>query len=493
MCSSLSSTPMMSYQRCLVDHSHLSRLCRCSRRAVFQKDRSATRLPSRPQPQPWALTARVQPSTCPHFTFFPEETPHLDLAAQFIMRLLHRNNDGKCVLTEFMGDEIPRYAILSHTWGPDQDEVTFADLQNSPGTTKAGYRKIQFCGDQAAKHNIRYFCIDTCCIDKSSSAELTEAINSMFTWYHDAARCYVFLPDVSVNGPTSGLPAQQEWYPAFRRSRWFTRGWTLQELVAPTSVEFFSIEGQCSGNRNTLLQEPHEITGICRYVLQGEPLADIRVDEHMSWVRDRKTKREEDMAYSMLGVFDVHMPLIYGEGKKKTFARLQREINVASGEDCSTIPHHEAASQHRYQGTHTNNGTVFYGSISGRDVMAGTRISWGTVNYDYREGGKSRITLIPNRATLTCFSTQCRPPPAYQSYQISESRTILIHFDIKWCTEATSSENIFRANEHTSSTVTYTQRFQPGLSTSHASESWKMHYIYIYTCVPLCCTTMSQL
>jgi hypothetical protein len=306
------------------------------------------------------------------------------------MRLLHRNNDGKCVLTEFMGDEIPRYAILSHTWGADNDEVTFTDFQKDIDTTKAGYRKLQFCGDQAAKHNIRYFWIDTCCIDKSSSAELSEAINSMFAWYHDAARCYVYLPDVSVNSPTSGPPAKQEWYPTFQQSRWFTRGWTLQELIAPTSVEFFSVEGQRLGNRNTLLQELHEITGICRYVLQGESLADIRVDERMSWVQNRQTKREEDMAYSMLGIFDVHMPLIYGEGKKKAFARLQREINASSSEDCPTIPHNEAASQHRYQGTHTNNGAVFYGPISGRYVMPGTHISGGTVNYDFREGGDAR-------------------------------------------------------------------------------------------------------
>jgi tetratricopeptide (TPR) repeat protein len=261
------------------------------------------------------------------------------------MHLLHCDNDGRFVLTEFVGKDIPRYAILSHTWGADVDEVTFVDLQNSTGATKQGYRKIQFCRDQAAKHNIRYYWVDTCCIDKTSSTELTEAINSMFAWYRDAAQCYVYLSDVSVGGRASGPPTQQEWYPAFQQSRWFTRGWTLQELVAPSRVEFFSVEGQLLGDKPSLVQELSDITGISRRVLQGQSLAEISVDERMSWVRDRKTKREEDMAYSMLGIFGVHMPLIYGEGRKKAFARLQREIKSTSGDDRSTILQKDQAAK----------------------------------------------------------------------------------------------------------------------------------------------------
>lgn len=103
------------------------------------------------------------------------------------MRLLQRHNDGSGhSLTEFTGNEIPRYAILSHTWGPDNQEVTFKDMNNNTFIDKAGYRKIQFCSEQAAKNGLHYFWIDTCCIDKSSSAELTEAINSMFAWYRDS-------------------------------------------------------------------------------------------------------------------------------------------------------------------------------------------------------------------------------------------------------------------------------------------------------------------
>jgi len=296
------------------------------------------------------------------------------------MRLLQRNNEGKYRLAEFIGEAIPRYAILSHTWGADHDEVTLADLEKDTGTSKPGYRKLQFCADQAAKHGIRYFWVDTCCIDKSSSAELTEAINSMFAWYRDATRCYVYLSDVSTGSLTSGPPTQQDWYPAFQQSRWFTRGWTLQELVAPVSMEFFSVEGQRLGNKYSLLQELHGITGISAEALQGSPLDGFSVDERMSWVGQRKTKREEDMAYSLLGIFDVYMPLIYGEGLKNAYARLQKEINASSGEE------RNKATQSQSQATHSYHGPVFHGPISGRYVVPGTHVTGGTVNFDFGEG-----------------------------------------------------------------------------------------------------------
>ncbi|KAF2820761.1 HET-domain-containing protein [Ophiobolus disseminans] len=301
------------------------------------------------------------------------------------MRLLQRKDGGKYSLTEFVGDAVPRYAILSHTWGADHEEVTLADLEKDAGTTKAGYRKLQFCADQAAKHGLRYFWVDTCCIDKSSSAELTEAINSMFAWYRNAARCYVYLPDVSIDSLTSSPPAQQDWYPAFQQSRWFTRGWTLQELVAPVSVEFFSVKGQRLGNKYSLLQELHGITGISVEALQGSPLEGFSVDERMLWVGQRKTNREEDMAYSLLGIFDVHMPLIYGEGQKKAFARLQREINTSSDRGRSSLPRSEM-SQNQGQTTHSYHGPVFNGPISGRYVVPGTHVTGGTVNFDFSEG-----------------------------------------------------------------------------------------------------------
>jgi hypothetical protein len=170
------------------------------------------------------------------------------------MRLLKLSNTAGefCSLTDFdFGVDIPRYAILSHTWG--KEEVTFKDMMDdgtakSKPESKPGYGKIRFCGEQARRDNLQYFWIDTCCIDKSSSAELQEAINSMFRWYRDAVKCYVYLADVSRPALDADIKSSQSsqpsWELSFRKSRWFTRGWTLQKLVAPPLVEFFSKEGQ---------------------------------------------------------------------------------------------------------------------------------------------------------------------------------------------------------------------------------------------------------
>jgi hypothetical protein len=250
------------------------------------------------------------------------------------MRLLKLEADGKLSLTEFVGNKTPRYAILSHTWGADDTEFTFKDLVEDTGKTKAGYNKILFCAKQAADDKLQYFWVDTCCIDKSSSAELSEAINSMFRWYHDAVKCYVYLSDVSVGGSVGdNLSSQRIWESAFQRSRWFTRGWTLQELVAPTSVEFFSMEGERLGERLLMVQEIHKITGISVQALEGRPLSQFSVEERISWAAGRETKREEDATYSLLGIFDIHMPLIYGEGQKKALIRLQKEIKGSSMEE----------------------------------------------------------------------------------------------------------------------------------------------------------------
>jgi tetratricopeptide (TPR) repeat protein len=238
------------------------------------------------------------------------------------MRLLELNSYGNFSLIDFVEDDMPRYAILSHTWGPDGDEVTFKDLMESTGNSKAGYDKLRFCGEQAKKDDLRYFWVDTCCIDKSSSAELSEAINSMFRWYQNAARCYVFLTDF----PTRGKSLVDK-DTGFRKSRWFTRGWTLQELIAARSVEFFSSDGERFGDKKSLEQELHQITGISIYALRGCPPSQFNVAERMSWAAKRTTKREEDKAYSLLGIFDIHMPAIYGEGEHHAFRRLQEEIN----------------------------------------------------------------------------------------------------------------------------------------------------------------------
>jgi hypothetical protein len=138
------------------------------------------------------------------------------------MRLLQFNNDGEYSLTQFF-DNIPPYAILSHTWGPE--EVTFKDIKKGSGTSKAGFNKIRFCGKQAKRNGLQYVWVDTCCIDKSNAVELQEAINSMFRWYQNAVKCYVYLSDVSTEKQkASDSFTEYTWEPAFRSSKWFTRG-----------------------------------------------------------------------------------------------------------------------------------------------------------------------------------------------------------------------------------------------------------------------------
>ena len=243
------------------------------------------------------------------------------------MRLLHYTNSNELALTkDLVGDDkIPPYAILSHTWDEGQ-EVTFDDLMKNNGKNKTGYNKIHFCASQAKRDGLDHFWIDTCCIDKSNNAELSEAIISMFRWYKNAERCYVYLSDVSSRPSGEGSDAHRKRKPVIRKSRWFTRGWTLQELIAPASVEFFSKDGERLGDKESLKQTLHEITGIAVQALEGSLMTCFTVDERMQWAQGRNTKREEDAAYSLLGIFDVQMPLLYGEGREKAWHRLRREI-----------------------------------------------------------------------------------------------------------------------------------------------------------------------
>jgi hypothetical protein len=246
------------------------------------------------------------------------------------MRLLQVDKDGEFSLTEDLINNIPPYAILSHTWGRNSEEVNFKELTKGPRKTKAGYRKLRFCAEQAALDGLQYFWVDTCCIDKSNNTELSEAIISMFRWYRNATKCYVYLADVSTNMQNPTNPSSQSWEPAFQQSRWFTRGWTLQELIASPSVEFFSSEGKLLGSKKSLEQQVHKITGIAVKVLQGCALSVFSVAERLSWAEFRETKREEDKAYSLLGIFNVKMPLLYGEGTESAFRRLQEEIDKRS-------------------------------------------------------------------------------------------------------------------------------------------------------------------
>jgi ankyrin repeat protein len=253
------------------------------------------------------------------------------------MRLLQIQANGSFSLVNHDSTSIPPYAILSHTWSENnEDEVSFADMRNETGKDKRGYAKLKFCAEQATKDGLEYFWVDTCCIDKSSSAELSEAITSMFRWYKNSAQCYVYLADVTtreekVDHETPDHEAPDvTWVSDFQTSRWFTRGWTLQELLAPRVVLFFSRDGRLLGDKSSLERYIHDVTRIPVSAFRGASLHSFSVEERMSWVRNRTTKREEDSAYSLLGLFGVSMVPIYGEEKAAAFRRLRKEIREAA-------------------------------------------------------------------------------------------------------------------------------------------------------------------
>jgi roadblock/LC7 domain-containing protein len=237
------------------------------------------------------------------------------------MRFLKFNDQGEPSLIERNGDNIPAYAILSHTWGADSEEVTYEDLVKGTGMYKTGYDKIRFCARLSDQDGLRYFWIDTCCINKANFTELSEAINSMFKWYREAVRCYVYLSDVpDPKNPISTIES------AFPHSRWFKRGWTLQELIAPSSVQFFSRSGELLGSKKSRVQQIHQITRIDIEALQGNSLSEFSIDQRISWATGRDTKVEEDAAYCLLGILDIHMSLTYGEGRQRAFDRLHRKV-----------------------------------------------------------------------------------------------------------------------------------------------------------------------
>ncbi|GKU21783.1 unnamed protein product [Fusarium langsethiae] len=229
-------------------------------------------------------------------------------------------------MQQFFGTDTPPYAILSHRWGAGDEEVSFSDMTNG-STQKTGMAKVRGCCNQAEKDKIDYVWIDTCCINKESSKELDEAINSMFQWYRKASVCYTYLSDVP-DGDDIWDPASK-----FYSSSWFQRGWTLQELLAPVESRFYDQEWNFIGTKADLSSEIEIITDIPRKFLLGwVDFHQASVAQRMSWAAKRETKREEDMAYCLLGIFNVTMPMIYGEGRK-AFERLQLKIMEQTTDD----------------------------------------------------------------------------------------------------------------------------------------------------------------
>jgi len=273
------------------------------------------------------------------------------------MRLL---NSQTGALEDFIGTS-PPYAILSHTW--EEEEVVFGDL-NNPGidhTAKKGWYKIKKACEQARQDCLDYLWADTLCIDKSSSAELSEAINSMYRWYGASSICYAYLSDIPKK--------------TFQDSRWFSRGWTLQELIAPSELRFYDGAWNEVGTKAAFLDTLHEITGIETSVLRGAGLRFIGVATKMSWASKRQTTREEDLAYCLLGLFGISMPLIYGEGPK-AFLRLQEAI-IREYDDDSILAWRAAGDPKKYGGLLARSPADF---ASSSNIMP-----WRT-RKSYREG-----------------------------------------------------------------------------------------------------------
>ncbi|KAI0441150.1 heterokaryon incompatibility protein-domain-containing protein [Xylaria telfairii] len=233
-------------------------------------------------------------------------------------------------LKDFLEGKQESYVILSHTWG--NEEVSFQDLERyhtdqsfaEALSLREGFKKITHCCETAFEEGFDWAWIDTCCINKTSSTELSEAINSMFKWYEQSAVCYAFLADVlDTREDLAGHDS------SFRRSRWFTRGWTLQELLAPKHLRFYNqwweVLGQMTAEPE-LCNVVSDITTIQPDCLDKKTaISEVCVAKRMSWASRRETTRKEDIAYCLLGIFGVNMPLLYGEGPR-AFIRLQKEI-----------------------------------------------------------------------------------------------------------------------------------------------------------------------
>ncbi|KAI8958484.1 heterokaryon incompatibility protein-domain-containing protein [Daldinia sp. FL1419] len=247
-------------------------------------------------------------------------------------------NTEKLTLEYFNDAQVKRlpYAVLSHTWG--SDEILFHEFADGREAlqSRTGWRKMtRFC-ETALRHGFKHAWMDACCIDKRNSADLSEAINSMYKYYYKSAACFIYLEDVhKYADEANSLPGVQvtrdQLLTRVKATRWVTRGWTLQELIAPKQRFFLASDWSQIEDGQDLLDTLVESTGIDKELLQDRDLMrNFCIAERMKWASRRQTTRAEDVAYCLMGIFNVNMPVLYGEGARNAFNRLQREIMQSS-------------------------------------------------------------------------------------------------------------------------------------------------------------------
>lgn len=293
------------------------------------------------------------------------------------MRLL---NTRTIKLEEFYGPTFPKYAILSHTWG--DDEVSFQDISLSRAIKKKGFQKVQRACSLAFRKGFDYVWVDTCCIDKSSSSELSEAINSMFYWYRSSAICFAYLSDLQATKPGS---------PQLHKCRWFTRGWTLQELIAPRKIEFYDAKWNMIGTKKSLEDRLYRITGISKEVLrEGKLMTTVPIAKRMAWASSRETTRIEDTAYSLMGIFNVNIPLLYGE-RENAFQRLQEEI-VRTTHDSTIFAWQSRGYSHKYSGIFAKSPREFV--IGGDDMQSSTHLNTDEEEFSITNKGVKMSTSL---------------------------------------------------------------------------------------------------
>lgn len=331
---------------------------------------------------------------------------------------MHLINTTTHKLEHFIGGSTQPYAILSHTW--DTDEVTFADLHGKRPevyANKAGFDKIQRTCAQAKEDGLQYAWVDTCCINNDSSAELSEAINSMCKWYKEAAVCYAYVADFREPKEISQL----------RSCRWFYRGWTLQELLAPKKIIFYGAEWTLIGTKGTMLETLQRITGVPAEILSATKSLDtVSVAARMSWAANRRTTRVEDIAYCLLGLFDVHMPLLYGEGTK-AFLRLQDEIMRQTKDESlfAWCADNDSAAHFPYRGLYASSPAEFAdcGDMKHFSVdreNATTVLGNGQISLNCSLKTKGPQTLV----AIKCYRQSAATPLAIEVSRIGE-RTYL--------------------------------------------------------------------